>query len=124
MPFSEMTVMIAVVAAVVLGFIHLLRLIGTLIMHRTLRKVVESDPQHAEALLAKLATPPAKDGDDRLATILIALGIAMIAASVVINDPAWIHYGVAAALFPLIVGTALWARGFVLARTGRRAAGQ
>ena len=116
--------MIAVVAAVVWGFIHLLRLIGTLIMHRTLRKVVESDPQRAEALLAKLAAPRAKDGDDRLATILIAVGIAMIAASVVINDPAWIHYGVAAALFPLIVGTALWARGFVLARTGRRAAGE
>ena len=55
MPFSEMTVMIAVVAAVVLGFIHLLRLLGTLIMHRTLRKVVESDPQRAEALLAKSA---------------------------------------------------------------------
>jgi hypothetical protein len=124
MPFSEMTVMIAVIAAVVLGFIHLLRLVGTLMLHRTLRKVVEKDPTHAEALLSRLAVPRPKDGDDRLATILISLGIAMIAASVVINDPQWIHYGVAAALFPLIIGTALWVRGFVLARTGRRAAGE
>jgi Flp pilus assembly protein TadB len=86
--------------------------------------VVDRDPSHAEALLAQLATPRSANGDDRLATILVSLGIAMIAASVVINDPSWVHYGVAAALFPLIIGTALWLRAFVMARTGRRAAGQ
>jgi len=124
MPFTEMVVMVAIVSALVLGFIHLVRLAAILIMHRTVRKVVERDPAKAEAMIAGLRYPPATSGDDRLSTILIAVGIAMIAASIVINDPAWIHYGVAAALFPLIVGTALWLRLFILERANRRAAKQ
>jgi hypothetical protein len=47
--------------------------------------------------------------------------VVMIAASIIVNDPAWIHYGVAAALFPLLVGTALWLRLFIQRRTQRAA---
>jgi hypothetical protein len=39
---------------------------------------------------------------------------------VIINDPSWIHYAVAGASFPLIVGTALWLRLFFIERAGRR----
>jgi hypothetical protein len=116
-----MIVMIAVVSALALSFIHVLRLAGMLIVHRTVRKAVERDPASAESLLAELAKPRIQSGDDRLSTILVALGIAMIAASLVIGDPNWMHYGIAAALFPLIVGTALWLRLFLLERLRRGA---
>jgi hypothetical protein len=115
-----MIVMIAVVSAVALSFVHVVRLVGTAIIHKTVRRAVDRDPAAAESLLAELARPRQPSGDDRLSVILVALGIAMVAASVVINDPAWMHYGVAAALFPLILGTALWLRVFVMGRMGRR----
>lgn len=124
MPLTEMVVMVAITAAIVLGFIHLLRLATVGIMHKTLRRVVERDPASASAMLAQLGAPAQPSGDDRLSTILIAVGIAMIAASVVIGDPRWMHYGAAAALFPLIVGTALWLRLFFVERAKRRASGQ
>ena len=120
MPTTEMIVMVAIVAAMALSFIHVIRLIATAILHRTVRKAVERDPASAGGLIAELARPAAQTGDDRLSTILIAFGIAMILASVVINDPAWMHYGVAGALFPLIIGTALWLRLFLLERARRR----
>ncbi|HEX6603300.1 MAG TPA: hypothetical protein VF027_00285, partial [Sphingomicrobium sp.] len=120
MPATEMIVMIAVVSAVALSFIHVVRLVGTAIIHKTVRRAVDRDPAAAEGLIAELARPRPPSGDDRLSVILVALGIAMVAASVVINDPAWMHYGVAAALFPLIIGTALWLRVFVIARMGQR----
>jgi hypothetical protein len=118
-----MIVLVAIVSALALSFIHLVRLIGTAIVHRTVRRAVDRDPSSAESLIAQLGEPPERTGDDRLSTILIAVGIAMIAASVVINDPGWIHYGVAGALFPLIIGTALWLRLFLIARAKRRAGG-
>jgi hypothetical protein len=124
MPATEMIVMIAVVSALALSFIHLVRLVATAIMHKTIRRVVERDPGSAEAMIARLGSPPERSGDDRLSTILVAVGIAMIAASVIINDPGWMHYAIAGACFPLIVGTALWLRLFLLERAKRRAARQ
>ena len=121
MPATEMVVMIAVTAALVLGFINLVRLSITAIQHKTVRRIVDRDPAQAEAMLERLGQPPERSGDDRLSTILVAFGVAMIAASVVINDPAWMHYAVAGALFPLIVGTALWLRLYVIERARRRA---
>ena len=120
MPATEMIVMIAVVSALALSFIHIVRLAGTAIMHKTARRMVDRDPASAEAMIARLGSVPETAGDDRLATILIAFGIALIAASTVINDPGWIHYGIAGALFPLIIGTALWLRLFILERARRR----
>jgi hypothetical protein len=119
-----MIVMIAVVSALALSFIHVVRLAGTAIMHKTARRMVDRDPASAEAMIARLGSVPEQAGDDRLATILIAFGIALIAASTVINDPGWVHYGIAGALFPLIIGTALWLRLFILERAGRRASQQ
>jgi len=124
MPTTEMVVSIAVVAALALTFVHLVRLAGTAIMHKTARRMVERDPASAEAMIARLGSPPERSGDDRLATILIAFGIALIAAAVAINDPGWMHYAIAGALFPLIIGTALWLRLFIIERARRRASQQ
>jgi peptidoglycan/LPS O-acetylase OafA/YrhL len=124
MPATEMIVMVAIVSALVLGFIHLVRLVGTVVLHKTVRRVADRNPESAEGLIEQLMQPRAEGGDDRLSTILVAVGIAMIAASVVINDPAWMHYAIAGALFPLIVGTALWLRLYIIRRAGRRAEGR
>ena len=119
MPTTEMVVMIAVTSAMLLAFIHVLRLITTFLVHRTISKAIDHDPQKADEIISRLGDPASGGDDDRFSTILIAVGIAMIAASVVIGDPGWIHYGVAAALFPLLVGTALWLRLFIQRRTQR-----
>ena len=120
MPATEMIIMIAVVSALALSFIHLLRLIATAIHHKTVRRVIDRDPAAAEGLISQIGMPATRTSDERLSTILIAFGIAMIAASIVIGDPNWMHYGVAAALFPLVIGTALWLRLFIAGRMGRR----
>jgi hypothetical protein len=119
-----MVVTVAIVAAIALAFIHLVRLAGTAIMHKTARRMVDRDPSSAEAMIERLGSVPERSGDDRLATILIAFGIAMIVGSVIINDPAWMHYAIAGALFPLIIGTALWLRLFMLERARKRASRQ
>ena len=121
MPTTEMVVMVAITAALVLAFVNIVRLIGTLVMHRTIRKMAEQDPEAAQSLLTRIAQPAERGGDDRLSTILIAIGIAMIVGSIVVGDPRWMHYAVAGALFPLIVGTALWLRQYMIERARRRA---
>jgi hypothetical protein len=120
MPATEMIVLIAAFSAMVLAAIHVLRLLGTLVVHRTLRKAIEVDPGSAGPLLETLDTPREQKGDDRLSVLLIAFGIAMVAASLVIGDPTWMHYGVAAALFPLIMGSALGLRVYILNRNRAR----
>jgi hypothetical protein len=111
MPVTEMVVTIAIAAALALGVIALLRLISTLIVHRTIRKAVETNPQLAEALLQRLTAPRESSGDDRLATVLIAIGVAMAGAPLIaVDDPGILRFSLAAALFPLLVGGALWLR--------------
>src|SRR5690242_21442030 len=104
MPLTEMVAMIAVVAGMALGFIAFLRLIAITITHKTIRKTVETKPELAEEALRKLMTRREGPADDRLAIVLIAIGIAMAAAPVIaIDDPGMIRLAIAAALFPLLV---------------------
>ena len=121
MPFTEMVVMIAVSTAFVLGFIHFFRLVGVGITHRTIRKAIDRDPAAAEPLLERLSAPApiTERGDDRTATLLIAFGLALLVATLVINESNWMRYGVAGAAFPLIIGVALWLRHYALNRSRR-----
>lgn len=122
---AQTILLVAVFSAVVLAFINLLRLTASAMLHRTIRRALDKDPSRAAPLIERLAAARPESSDDgRLSTILVAIGIAMIAASVVIGDPNWMHYGVAAALFPLVVGTALWLRLFMIERAKRRASRQ
>ena len=120
MPFTEMVVIVAAFSALCLGVIHLLRLISTAILHRTVRQAIDKGAPAAEPLLARLSagTEPGTD-DDRTAILLVAFGIAMIAATLVIGDPSWVHYGIAGAIFPLVIGTALWLRHYLINRSSR-----
>ena len=121
MPSTEMVVMVAIIAALILGFIALLRLVATIVTHRTIQKAVETDPQLAEGLLQKLTQPKQRSGDDRLALILIAIGVAMAAAALIAaDDPGDIRVAIGASLFPLLVGGALWLRFRAVERAKRR----
>ena len=125
MPTTEMIAMIAVVAALALGFIALLRLIATTITHRTIQKAIESNPQLAEGLLQKLTERKERSGDDRLAMILVAIGITMAAAPIIaIDDPGIVRVALAASLFPLLVGATLWLRFRAVERARRRDRGE
>jgi membrane associated rhomboid family serine protease len=124
MPATEMIVMVAVVTAIALSFVSVLRLLGMWIGHRTIRKAVDRNPDMAQPLLEQLAAPNSNESDERLSVILVAIGIAMVVASLIVGDPSWMHYAIAAACFPLIVGTALWLRLFVTERARRRGSAQ
>jgi membrane associated rhomboid family serine protease len=111
MAWTAMVMSIALVAAVALVLIALFRLVSTLIAHRTMRKAVESNPELAPELLNKLTERRESSGDDRLAIILLAIGVAMAVAPVIaIDDRGILRFAIGAALFPLLVGGALWLR--------------
>ena len=121
MPATEMIVMIAIVSALALVGIQLLRLAATAIRHKTVRRIIDRDPATAEAVIAELRTPESPRGDDRLGLILLAIGIATLGASFTAGDTGgWTDYGVGAAMFPLIVGAALMLRHFLIERAKRR----
>jgi membrane associated rhomboid family serine protease len=116
-----MVMSIALVAAVALVLIALFRLVSTLIAHRTMRKAVESNPELAPELLNKLTERRESSGDDRLAIILLAIGVAMAVAPVIaIDDRGILRFAIGAALFPLLVGGALWLRFHAAQRARRR----
>jgi len=116
MPATEMVVTVAAFAALALTAIHLLRLMTTAILHRTVRRAIERDPAMAESLLGRLSAPRSSGGDDRTAVLLIATGVAIVVACLIIGEPDLVHYGIAGAVFPLIIGTALWVRDYVVRR--------
>lgn len=122
MPATEMIVSIALLAAVSLVFVHLLRLAAVAMTHKTIRRVVDRDPASAEPLMERLSalSEPAA-GDDRLGVILVALGLAMMGASIIAGETGdWTRYGVGGALFPLLIGAALWLRHLAIQRARRR----
>lgn len=121
MPATEMIVSVAIIAALALVGIQLLRLAATAIRHRTIRQVIDKDPNAAEAVISELRTPETPGGDDRLGLILLALGIAMLGASFTAGGTGgWTDYGVGASMFPLIVGAALMLRHYMIEWAKRR----
>lgn len=125
MPVTEMVVTVSIVAGGTLLLVALIRLIAATITHRTIRRAVDLNPQLAEGLLQRLMARREGFGDDRLAMILIAIGIAMAAAPVIaIDDRGIVRLAIAAALFPLLVGGALWLRFRAVERAKRRDDGE
>ena len=111
MPWTEMVVTIAIAAGLVLAFIAIVRLGMTLITHRTLRKAVETNPELAQSVLVNLSERKERSSDDKLALVLIAIGVAMaVAPMIAIDDRGIVRFAIAAALFPLLVGGVLWLR--------------
>ena len=125
MPVTEMILAVATITALIVGLIAVLRLVQTLITHKTIRRLVEVDPTHIDSVLAQIATRQETVGDDRIGMILIAIGLAVLGASFTAGDTGgWTDYGIGASLFPLLTGAALCLRQFIVARTRRRASEQ
>lgn len=111
MPATEMIVAVAMVGGISILIIAILGLIKTMMLHRTIRKALETNPDLAPGLLDKISTPPKSGGDDRLPIVLVAIGLAIaIAPFIAVDDPGLVRAALGAALFPLLVGGALWLR--------------
>ena len=123
MPITEMIVGLSAGLFFLVAFIQIVRFGVTVVQHKTARRVIDRDPASAESLLAQLGEPVERS-DDRLAVILVALGAAIIAATLIVADPQWMRYGVAGAMFPLIVGAALWLRFRAVQRAAARNGGE
>ena len=120
MPLGEAVTTIVGIAAIALILITILRLFGTLITHNTIRKAVSSNPEQAAEVLSRLATQKTDEDEGRLPIVLIAIALAMILAPVIaVDDPGLIRACIAAAIFPLFVGGALWLRTRAIRRASR-----
>jgi len=125
MTWTAMILSVAVVAAIGLVLIALLRLLSTMIAHKTIRQVVVTNPDLAEGVLKELTARRGSNGDGRLAVVLIAIGIAMaVAPLIAIDDRGMVRFALGAALFPLLVGGALWLRSRAVARAKRLHGGE
>ena len=125
MPATEMILAVAIVAAIAAGLIAILRLVGTMITHKTIRRLVEVDPSHIDSVLAQITVSQESAGDDRVGVILIAIGLAVLGASFTAGSTGgWTDYGVGASLFPLLTGAALCLRQYFVARSRRSASGE
>ncbi|WP_162888056.1 hypothetical protein [Sphingomonas mesophila] len=124
MPVTEMILGMTAGCLLLIGAIQILRLIQTWITHKTIRRTIDKDPSLAVGMLARLGEPGSSAGDDRTGVVLIAIGLAMIGATVLVGDATWLRYGLGAALFPLLVGGALWLRQSLAERAAQRAAGE
>ena len=121
MPATEMIVMVAAFSALTLVAVQLLRLAGIAIRHKTVRKVVDRDPAALSGLMDTLGDPPRAAGDERLAVILVALGIAIIVAALIaVDDRGLVRAALGGAAFPLILGAALGLRHHFIERAKRR----
>lgn len=111
MPPGEAITTIAAIAAIALVLTAIIRLFATQITHRTIRRAVEINPQQANELIDKLVAPRERTGDDRIALVLIAIGIAMaVAPLIAIDDRGIVRFALGASLFPLLVGAVLYLR--------------
>jgi hypothetical protein len=114
------TIGICIVASFFLtGFIFFLKLIQAWMLHRTLRDAIKRDSPLASGLIDKIDNTDSRDGqrlggDDRNGLVLIAIGLALLGFSLVVNEVEWLRYGIGASLFPLLVGFALLGRHFWL----------
>ncbi|HVM37313.1 MAG TPA: DUF6249 domain-containing protein [Sphingomicrobium sp.] len=98
-------------AAVALFFIaQLSRVMRNRAFHATLRKSIESGQPLTPELVEKLdRTPEPRAADQRIGFVLVALGLALVAAAA-INGSDDLRDLVALAMFPLFVGAALLLR--------------
>lgn len=115
-PGDQLILIVAGLVAITIVLVNLLRAIQSSVTNRTIREVIRQDPERAERMVAKLAKRD--DGDGRTAAVLIAVGIALIAASLIASE-GWMRYGIGASMFPLLIGVALLLRQLIARRAQR-----
>jgi hypothetical protein len=120
---ADAIIILAIVAAVVLVIAQLVKLLQSMMLHRTVREALTRDNALTPELLDRLdqPRPAAGSGDDRIGLVLIALGAALIVFAYLQGSPDTIHNLAPASVFPLFVGGVLVGRYYVVrAREGGR----
>lgn len=120
---AEMIGIIGVSLCMLTAFVYFLKLIQAWMLHRTLRDAIKRDSPLAGGLVDKIDSKEEVQrlgGDDRNGLVLIAIGLALMGFSLVVNELEWLRYGIGASLFPLLVGFALLGRHFWLRKVLER----
>ena len=122
---AEVLGIIGVSLCMLTAFIYFLKLIQAWMLHRTLRDAIKRDSPLASGLVDKIDRSDQGQGqrlggDDRNGLVLIAIGLALLGFSAVVNEAEWLRYGIGASLFPLLVGFALLGRHFWLRKVLER----
>ena len=124
MPLTELVAGISAGLFFLTGFVFLLRLVQTWLLHRTLRKAIERDSPLASNMVDQIASGdlsgPGTGSDDRTGLILVALGVAIAGYSLVAGEAEWIRHGLGASLFPILVGAAVLGRHYWSRRAAER----
>ena len=98
---------------------HVMRLWRTAIFHRTLRDAIASGSDAVAPMIAEGLEPKEQPrGDGRIATILVAIALALFAYGAVQGHPDVFREVAGAAMFPLFIGAALFIREYWLSRRG------
>jgi len=116
---KDIIAIIALTAGFILVGAQLVRLLQSMMLHRTIRDALSRDSNLTPELLDRIDKPKKPGGgDDRTGMLLIAFGLAMIAFAFLQGSPDTIHNLTPAAVFPLFVGTVLCGRHWFLRRRG------
>jgi hypothetical protein len=112
---------IAPAIVILVGFIHVLRLLNSWILHQTIRKSIEAKSPDANALIDKINQPFAgpkgeMPDDDRNGLVLVAIGLAIFGLGFALGGEQNIRIAIGACLFPLFVGIALLVRRYLVKR--------
>jgi hypothetical protein len=112
------------IIAVTTGFVmivgHLVRIIRTIMLQRTIREAIRLDSGLAAKLLDKIdEQQPEANSDDRTGLVLLALGAALFCYGLLQGGQENIREYSGTALFPIFVGAALLGRALYLDRSRR-----
>src|SRR4051812_45114144 len=116
----DTAMMFAVMTALVLVANQLGRVMRAMMLHRTIRKGIEHDSNLTPELFDKIEGQKASGGlgDDRIAVVLIALGLAVLGFGLVAGAAAASPNGVGMASFPFCAGAGMLGGWFSARRTG------
>ena len=110
---------IAIVTGSVLVINQLVRMRRVSMLHKTIREALNSGSPLAPALIDKLDEKPSYKHDERTGTILVALAIGLILFSLVQGGSPAARSFIAVAMFPAVLGAALFARAWLAGRKDR-----
>ena len=119
-PASDVFITVALITGVVLVLIQLGRLLRARMLHKTIRDAISRDNSAVPELLAGIGegATPGSLNDDRTATVLIALGLALLAFSALQNSADALRQMGGASVFPIFVGIALLIRRHLAQKRG------
>ena len=116
---ADIIITIALVAGAVLAIAHIGRILRTYAMQRTIREAIHTNSDATPVLLERIDDLKSKGpGDDRIATVLLALGAAILGYGLIAADPGDATELAGMSLFPIFVGLGLLARLWVIRRRG------